>query len=112
VRDVVDAGYAHHDRQHPYGHRRVRAGSRSQTGIEVRDEGQDGERDEAAHEVVARRRSGLGLEVVVVDDVKPEDSHRCQEDPILEVPRSPALARGLVSRERGHPVWCCRRHSY
>ena len=83
VHDVVETRNAEGDADRTGGHRRGGAQPGTQARIERRDRGEDRHGNEAAREVVERRRPGRGLQVVVVDDVQADRTEREHDDPVL-----------------------------
>ena len=68
VEEVVDTGDADDEDDRPEGHRRRGAHAGAEMRVEDRDCPEDGERDETAEQMIARRRPGLRVDEVVVDD--------------------------------------------
>jgi hypothetical protein len=60
-------------------------------GIGERGQGQHGERDEAADEVIAGRGARIRLEERVVDHVQRDQRERCQEERVRPHGRSTSL---------------------
>ena len=87
VVERLDAGG---DAEHAEGQRECAAPAAAQARIHPAGEAQQRERDEPADEVVAGRRAGLRLEVVVVEDVERDQRDR---DPEGDRSRDPAPPR-------------------
>ena len=83
VKQVVDARHAHRNRDRAQRHCRGRAHAGAQAWVRSCDDRDDRNRNEPAGEMIARRRAGLRLEEVVVDDVEANCAGREQEERVL-----------------------------